>query len=257
MVILIGLIIVFGIVTVESVFSTSLVALGVSLIVMLWLLQTFLPCFPMPSLLIFKETIHYGIKVYLTDFFSFLALRMNLLIIQYMLGAETVGYYSIATTFTDMIYVFPMVVGTLLFPKLSAFTNDEEKWKLTMKVTSAIAIPMAVICGGIAIVARPLILTLYGKSFTPSVLLVNLSLISTYFLSIQGILVKYMASSGYPSTIMWIWFSTMVIGLSLNVLFISMTGFPGAMYASILTNFILMVQIMYFSVRHHRAVGLS
>jgi O-antigen/teichoic acid export membrane protein len=256
-VILIGLIIIWGDVTVESVFGASLIALAVSLIMMIWLMQGLLPSFPVPSLCVFKETIRYGIKVYLTDFFSFLALRMNLLIVQYMLGAEMVGYYSIAITLADMIYMLPMVVGTLLFPTLSSLTKDEEKWQVTIKVTYSAVLLMAGICVGLAIVARPLILILYGKAFIPAVLLFHLSLISAFFLSIQGILVKYMASCGYPSTIMWIWFSTLLIGLPLNVLFIWATGFPGAMYASIVTNFILLLQVIFFSVRHHRTVGLA
>jgi O-antigen/teichoic acid export membrane protein len=255
-IILIGFAIIFGVVNVETVFSTTLIASGVCLVLMVWVIRTFLSRFPMPSLEIFKSNIRYGIKVYLTDFFAFAALRMNLLIVQYMLGAEDVGYYSIAVALTDMIYIFPMVVATLLFPRLSAMDNYEKKWKLTLKITYAVAFQMAAVCALIALFAKPLIIVLYGKSFIPSIPLFYLSLISIYFLSIQGVLVKYMASCGYPSTIMWTWFSVLVMSLPLNILFISVRGLPGAMYASIVMNFILMLQIIYSSVRHHQSVEL-
>jgi len=254
---LVGLATILGSVNAGTVFSTGIIAMGICLILMIWLMKTSLSCFPLPSLSILRENIHYGIKVYLTDFFSFLALRMNLLIVQYMLGAKEAGYYSIAIALTDMVYMFPLIVGTLLFPKLAALEEDSEKWKLTKKMTYSVAFQMAGICGGIGVLAKPLVLMLYGEAFIHSVPLFYLSLISVYFLSIQGILVKYMASHGYPSTIMWIWFSVLVMSLPLNILFISAMGLPGAMYASIVIDFILMLQIIYFSVRHHRMVELT
>ena len=256
-IVLIGLTVSLRIVNVEAVFCTTLIASGVCVVLIVWLMRAFLTCFPMPSLEILKWNIRYGIKVYLTDFFSFVTLRMNLLIVQYMLGAENVGYYSIAISLTDMIYIFPMVIGTLLFPKLSAMDEYDKKWELTVKLTYSVAFQMTGVCLVIALFAKPLILFLYGKPFIPSISLFYLSLVSIYFLSIQGVLVKYLASCGYPSTIMWIWFSILVMSLPLNIIFISAMGLPGAMYASIVMNFILMLQIIYFSIRHHRSVELT
>ena len=254
---LVGLATILGSVNAGTVFSTGIIAMGICLILMIWLMKNSLSCFPLPSLSILKENIHYGIKVYLTDFFSFLALRMNLLIVQYMLGAKDAGYYSIAIALTDMVYMFPLIIGTLLFPKLAALEEDSEKWKLTKKMTYSVAFQMAGICGGIGVVAKPLVLILYGEAFIHSVPLFYLSLISVYFLSIQGILVKYMASHGYPSIIMWVWFSVLVIGLPMNVLFISVKGLIGVMYASIVTNFFLLLQITYFSIRYHKRIQLA
>lgn len=256
-IVLIGLAIIFKVVNVETVFTTSLVASGICLLLMVWLIWAFLKRFPMPSLGVLKENVHYGVKVYLTDLFSFVTLRMNLLIVQYMLGAENVGYYSIAIALTDAIYVFPMVIGALLFPRLSAMDKSDKKWEFTVKVTYGVAFQMAGACVIIAFFAKPLILLLYGNSFAPSIPLVYLSLISIYFLSIQGILVKYLAACGYPSSIMWTWFAILLVSLPVNIIFISTMGLPGAMYASIVINFILMLQIIYLSVRHHLSVELK
>jgi O-antigen/teichoic acid export membrane protein len=256
-VVLMAFAILLNAVYVEVVFGTTVIALVVSLAVMVWRIWNLVPSFPLPSLNIFKEHIQYGLKVYLTDFFSFLSLRLNLLILQYMLDAEKVGYYSVAVSLTDMIYMFPMVVGTILFPKLSAMPEMTEKWKLTKRMTSQIAWQMVLVCIVAALCSKPLILFLYGKPFAPSVPLFYLSLISVYFLSVQSVFVKYMASQGYPLIIMWIWLSILLISIPLTILLISAVGLLGVVYASIVTNFILLIEIFYFSIKYHRSASLD
>jgi hypothetical protein len=90
------------------------------------------------------------------------------LLIQYLLDAEQAGYYSVAVSLTDVLYMLPVTVGAILFPKLSGMPEDAERWQYAKKVVSIVAVLMA----GIAIVAlfgaRPLITILYGVPFEPA-----------------------------------------------------------------------------------------
>ena len=55
---------------------------------------------------------------------AFLVLRVDVLFVQLLLGSEETGYYAVAVGLADNVYLLPVVVATLLFPRLSA-TNDE------------------------------------------------------------------------------------------------------------------------------------
>ena len=60
-------------------------------------------------------------------------IRSDLLMLKYMRGAETAGYYSIAVSMADYIAILPTVIALLLLPKLSATTDIMQKYRLTKK----------------------------------------------------------------------------------------------------------------------------
>lgn len=57
------------------------------------------------SFTLFKEHIRYGFKAYLAAFFSFMVIRSDILMVNYFLGSESVGYYSIASTMAEMVSI--------------------------------------------------------------------------------------------------------------------------------------------------------
>src|SRR5260370_40888529 len=104
-------------------------------------------------------------RAYVIAFFGFRLLRIDLLIVKYMLGATEAGYYSISQVLAENTMMFPVVVGLLLFPKLSATKEKEEKLRLANKavlVTAALMLPVVVIA---TFAAAPIIATPFGRSF--------------------------------------------------------------------------------------------
>src|SRR5258707_6570679 len=89
-----------------------------------------------------------GMNEYMIAFFVFLVLRIDLLMVKYMLGATEAGYYSISQVLSENTMLFPVVIGLLLFPKLSAIKEKEAKLRLANKavlVTAALMLPAALI----------------------------------------------------------------------------------------------------------------
>jgi len=81
---------------------------------------------PKLSLAVFRQSIGVGVRAYTIAFFGFLLLRIDLLMVKYILGATEAGYYSISQVLAENSMMFPVVVGLLLFPKLSATKEREE-----------------------------------------------------------------------------------------------------------------------------------
>jgi len=130
---LIGLLIVRQNITPETVFMAGLIALVTSLILSLSRLWRILPKRPTPSLSLFKWNFGMGAKAYLAVFFAFLVLRLDLVMVKYMLGAEQAGYYSIAATFADYVLLLPAAVASpppvnelteLGFDSVRVYIND-------------------------------------------------------------------------------------------------------------------------------------
>jgi O-antigen/teichoic acid export membrane protein len=231
-VVLIGSIAFLNKVTVEEVFLAGLVALFVGFYWAFWYLLRETPNFPKPCFALFKGNIRYGLKAYLAAFFAFMVLRSDLLIVKYILGSEQTGYYSVAVNMAEMILLLPMIVGTILFPKLTALTDIREKWFLVKKICLNIGVGMVLILVIAGFLAEPIVLLLYGKSFCPSVSPFLWLLPGTFFLGLETVAVQFLNSLGFPITVVGAWGLTCLLNIGLNLMVIPTYGIVGASIVS-------------------------
>ena len=233
-VVFVGLVIAYGTVTVETVFSAGLAALAIAFLWALWRLRSFLPVFPLPSLRLFYGNLHYGLKAYLAAFFAFLVLRLDLLMVKYILGSEDSGYYSIAVVMADMIYLLPVVIGTILFPKLSAMSSHREKWKYAKTVAMGVGFILLLLTGLAGLMAEPAVRLLYGEAFLPAVPAFLWLLPGIVLLSINVIYMNYFASTGMPLVTVYSPGAAAALNMMLNLKLIPALGIVGASISSTL-----------------------
>jgi len=244
-VVLTGLVILGGIVSVETVFVAGFIALVASFSLVLLGLKKHAKDFLLPSLSLFRDNIRYGIKAYLAAFFSFLVLRIDLLMVKYMLGAEQTGYYSIAVTMADLINMLPVVVATILFPKICAIDSVAEKWLMTKKVTVVTGVILVSFCGLAVFIAQPLVRVLYGKSFLPSVPAFVWLMPGIFFLGVQVIAVQFLNSVGFPKTIVAVWGCCAFFNVFANLWAIPEYGIVGASFVSSISYFIVFISVVF------------
>ncbi len=231
-IILIGLVILLRQVTVEMLFSANLITLAIGFVWCLWSLITYISVHPWPSFSLLRDSLGYGLKAYLASFFSLMVLRSDLLMVKHLLGEEQAGYYSIAASMADMVYMLPCIIATLLFPKLSALPTISEKWKFTKKVI-ATGGPLVIFLGGSAVlVAEPLVKFLFGVHFLPAATAFIWLLPGIIFLGIQTIAVQFLNSVGFPKVIVLVWAGSFLLNFTLNTWAIPSYGIKGASLAS-------------------------
>jgi O-antigen/teichoic acid export membrane protein len=245
-VILIGLLFIFGVISVVSVFSVGLVALILTLCWALWRLRTQFTSMPKVSSALFKDNIVYGFKAYLAALFSFLVLRVDLLMVKYMLDAEQAGYYSIAAAMADMVYMLPVVTGTILFPKLSAMTDATTKWQFTGRLASRLTLVMFFVAGFAALLAKPMLGLLYGEEFLPAVPAFIWLLPGIVMLSINTILLNYFAAIGMPPITVYSPVIAVIINIILNLKLIPSLGIVGASISSVVAYGIMLIASTVF-----------
>jgi O-antigen/teichoic acid export membrane protein len=198
---------------------------------------------PKVSWPVFRQSIGIGLRAYTIAFFGFLLLRIDLLMVKYMLGATEAGYYSISQVLAENTMMFPVVIGLLLFPKLSALKEREEKLQLANKavlVTAALMLPAVVIA---AFAAGPLISLAFGRSFLPAVAPFAWLMPGTYFLGIETVMVQLLNSEGFPPIIVVAWIVDTLTNVALNFWAIPRYGITGASIVSSVCYFLMFVVV--------------
>lgn len=196
---------------------------------------------PRVSWAVFRQSIGIGLRAYTIAFFGFLLLRIDLLMVKYMLGATEAGYYSISQVLAENTMMFPVVIGLLLFPKLSALKEKEEKLQLANKavfVTAALMLPAMVIA---ALAAAPVISLAFGRNFLPAVGPFVWLMPGTYFLGIETVMVQLLNSEGFPPVIVVAWIVSTLINVALNFWAIPHYGITGASIVSSVCYFLMFV----------------
>jgi len=254
-IILIVVVIFSGWVSPTSLFSTSFLALVICLIWSFNILNKHIARPIHLSKSLFRKHLPYGIKAYLGSLIGFLLLRVDILMVDRILGKKEVGLYDIAVNMSDMIYLFPMVVSTILFPKLSRITDIKEKWNLSKNTGIVMLIIMAVICIGVAALALPIIHLLYGKPFMGCVPAFIFLIICKFLMAANSIFSTFIASIYVPWTTVPFNLSTLGINIVLNLYWIEKYGIVGAAMSSIVC-FLLLIAFHYFYTRKYLRSGL-
>ncbi len=229
---LIGLLIVRQNITPETVFMAGLIALVTSLILSLSRLWRILPKRPTPSLSLFEWNFGMGAKAYLAVFFAFLVLRLDLVMVKYMLGAEQAGYYSIAATFADYVLLLPAAVAMILFPKLSSMLDPVQKLRFAGKVTLGTGVLLLLLLALTGILAKPVVQMMFGTQFLPAVGAFVLLLPGILFLGIQTVMVQFLNSMGFPLSVVIAWFFSCLLNIGMNLWAIPKYGIRGASVVS-------------------------
>ncbi|MDX1389066.1 MAG: oligosaccharide flippase family protein, partial [Acidobacteriota bacterium] len=243
---LITVVIVIGFVTPETVFIAGLAAGVANLAWVLWHLRPFIPSRPRPSWPLLRDNIAYGFRVYLNCLFAFLVIRLDLLMVQFMMGAEQAGYYSISVSMADLVYLLPVVIGTILFPKLSAMDRIEDKWRLTNRTAAVVAVMMIGISTTAALAARPAVHLVFGAEYLPAVPAFVILAAGLVFLGINTIYSNFLGSTGLPWFTVWLWGAVTALNVGLNLVWIPRYGIEGAAFASLgCYTLALVVQFAY------------
>jgi O-antigen/teichoic acid export membrane protein len=209
---------------------------------------------PSVSLALFRNNLSVGVRAYLVAVFGYLVLRIDLLMVQYMLGAKDSGYYSVAANMASYFTLLPTAVGAILFPKLSGSSDPVQKLRTTKKAAGVTAMFLVPLAGVSWLVARPFVQLMFGKAFLPAADAYIWLLPGVVFLGVETVAVQLLNSFGYPVSVIAIWFFSLLLNVALNLWAIPAYGIIGASAVSSITYTVAsrLVIYMIFSYRIDR-----
>lgn len=164
----------------------------------------------------FKELFSFGINIVGSNFVDFFSLHGDDFLIGYFLGPVALGYYSIAYSLliamSDLLISVPNAV---LFPTFSRLQSEYERMRQSFcevaKLQSIVAFPIFI---GISIMAPEVVNFLYGKTWNPSIPVIQILMFKGIIQSATYLYSSVIKAVGKPSWRLFIWTLTAILNLA-------------------------------------------
>ena len=179
--------------------------------------------------------VRYAAKAFTVCLLGYLAVRLNVFILNRSAGEAEMGQFSIASQMGDAMGAIPLSVATVLFPHL--VRHQGTRWNNTCKSLLVVAALMLAACGAIAFLARPFIRLAYGERYLPAAPVMMWMLPGVFFYALTGVISQYLASIGMPRRLVGIWTAAVVLSLAVGCWLIPAYSSQGAAmsYSLVLT----------------------
>lgn len=148
---------------------------SVCMSVLLWLWNTWRPRIIF-SFVSFKELFGFGYKLLLSGLIDTTYQNINYLVIGKVFSAGELGYYTRAQSFSMLpAQSLTDVIQRVSYPVLSTLQDNQERLKTAYKklIKSTMFISFVLMIG-LAAIARPLVITLIGEKWSPSIIYLQL-----------------------------------------------------------------------------------
>jgi O-antigen/teichoic acid export membrane protein len=182
------------------------------------------------SMTLFRAGIEYGAKAYVAALLAYLIVRSDMLLVNALRGTAEAGIYSIAVQIADLLYLLPMSIGLVLFPRLTRQGQGDPLFAL--KIARHNAFLMLLLCGVAAATAGFAIRLLYGPEFQPAVRALWWLLPGIWAYGACNPIATQLASSGMPLSAVLVWIPPLALNVVLNLAWIPSWGIDGAAAAS-------------------------
>lgn len=239
-----------GMVTPGNLYLSGFLVVSLSTVFYFRFLSKRAPIFLSLSMHHVKSEWKYALKIYAASIFSFLLIKSDIFIVEYYLGKEAVGNYSISVGLFDALYMFPVILGTILFPRLSALGNDKEKWKITKPICIYTGFCASVVWLVMFFSAELIIITLFGHAYHDSVLPFIYLLPGFVFLSMNTVIMNFFSSIGAPSMVIFGPLLGFLGNISGNMVLVPRFGIEGAAISSSLSyGLMLSLSLVYITMK--------
>lgn len=180
-----------------------------------------------------KRAITYGYKAHLGNILAFTNYKADIFLVNLLVNPAAAGIYVIAVQITERLELLSRSVSTVILPRLSELTNDEEKRKQVTPIVSRTIIAVTLILAILlACLVFPFITLFFGSEYLEAVWVVIFLLPGSVAHSGARILANDIAARGRPELNMY--FATIVVtaNISGNILLIPRYGLEGAAIAT-------------------------
>lgn len=181
-----------------------------------------------PDLVLARKMMGYSFRVYVAALMSYLVIRIDMLLVNGMLGASEAGEYAVAVALADGMAMIPTAIGVNLFPRVASGGTVET----SAEVFRAVGLLFAVACAIAAPLAGVAIRVLYGVQFADAASLFVWLLPGIYCLGMVSILAHHFAGRGFPREAMLVWFVALAVNLAINLTLLRSHGTVVAAIAS-------------------------
>jgi O-antigen/teichoic acid export membrane protein len=222
---------IFGQVTLLNTITIVVLANVVALCISLRLLsrRVSLRVRPAARFAYLRPALSYGVKAHLSNILAFLNYRLDVFLVNLIVGTAAAGIYTVAVRLVEQLWMVSKATSTVIFPRLSAMHGDEAaKREFTPIIARSVLWVTLLGAGVLAILAVPLITLLFGKEFIGASAVLFLLLPGVVLFSCARVLANDMASRGHVGMNLALAGLVLIVNVFANLWLIPKYGVMGA-----------------------------
>ena len=177
---------------------------------------------------------------------GFIYLKIDQVMIGYMLGNYKVGIYAAAVKLVEVWYFVPGIICTALFPAIiNAKKTSVDLYKNRLKNFYILMVIIPIIMAiPISLLAKPIIQIMFGNGYLESVLILKIYIWSSVGLFLGWAVGQYLMSENMVRTIFVLNLLAMILNIILNLILIPMFGIIGSAYATLISYMIIPLGVL-------------
>jgi len=202
-----------------------------------------------------RRMLSYGWKSYYGILMTFLVLRTDVMFLNAMRSQAETGIYRQVVWTTDMIYLLPVTISTLLFPKLmqegaAKERGADERSLFTMFVARLTAFALFAVSVFLWLFGREF-LSIFGPEFPEGYIPLCILVLAEIFLGVNSIIFVELQRRGLPLFVIVTWTACLMVKIGSNVLLVPRYGMLGTAWSSLAAYLVLFSLALGYCVRHY------
>lgn len=183
-----------------------------------------------------KKLFGQGWMIMLGSIFAMIYIKIDQVMLRWLVDAEEVGIYSVAAKLSEAWYFIPSVIVASLFPKLLQLKkNDEIQFNKRLQQLFDLLFGMALVLAIIVtFLSEPIITLLYGIDYEKSAIILSIHIWAGIFIFLRAVFSKWILVEDAIAFSMITQGAGAVVNIIMNLILIPQFGGIGAAYATIL-----------------------
>ncbi len=192
---------------------------------------------------ILKEALPFGLAgIFVTIYYWIDSVMLSI-----MVGNEIVGWYNAAYRFIYIFLSFHTIFIISIFPVLSSFYKTSKEslkfaYERSFKYMLIITVPIAVF---VTILANKIIFLIFGPSYIPSVIALQILIWTIVFMFVNGLSGNFLGSINKQPIVTKITAIGAITNIILNILLIPKFSYIGSSFATVITELVIMPILIY------------
>jgi O-antigen/teichoic acid export membrane protein len=165
--------------------------------------------------------------------------RVDLMMLQNLIGSESVGYYAAALRVSELLYFVPVAIMASLYPKLIELRKENrQKYFLFIEKLYFFMFWFSLLISLVLMGFSHLIVAvLYGELYLNSVEILMVLSFGIIFISVNSVFIKFLYSEGMEKKYLYMGIIGLVLNIILNYGLIPLYGNVGAAISTIISMF--------------------
>ncbi|MBI2664047.1 flippase [Candidatus Woesearchaeota archaeon] len=196
-----------------------------------------------------KQFLRDSMPFWFSSLFVAIYFRIDTVMLTFMQGSAATGLYNASYRLLDALYFIPSAIIGAVFPAMSrlyvsGMANLRVLYRKVFYYLFALALPMGV---GVTLLAERLTFFIFGAEFSGSHVALQIliwALVAIFLSSLTGFL---MNAINKQLTFTLITAAAAFINVALNLVFIPLWSFIGAAFTTVITEFFVLIALLYFA----------